>query len=163
RYSAVWQKPAMERFPPLFKRSRAPSSLTRRRSIRRLSMPSVRTRTRYISVVRSLLGREGIGLRSGGSSSFVARVGVLLLPHWQEAQIAPLLAVMKKLNEEIRAADDRLAKRAKANAVVRRLCTVPGVGIVTAVAFRATLDEAERFRGAHQVECYLGLVPREMS
>jgi transposase len=44
-----------------------------------------------------------------------------------------------------------------------RLCTAPGVGVVTAVAFRATLDEAGRFRGAHQVECYLGLVPREMS
>jgi len=27
----------------------------------------------------------------------------------------------------------------------------------------ATLDTAERFRGAHQVEAYLGLVPRERS
>jgi transposase len=123
----------------------------------------VRTRTGYISVVRSLLRREGIGVRSGGSSSFVARVGELSLPHWLECEIAPLLTVMEKLNEEIRAADDRLAKRAKADAVVRHLCTVPGVGVVTAIAFRATLDEAERFRGAHQVECYLGLVPREMS
>jgi transposase len=123
----------------------------------------VRTRTRYISVVRSLLRREGIGVRSGGSSSFVARVGELSLPHWLEAQIAPLLAVMNKLNEQIRAADDRIGRGAKKDAVVRRLCTAPGVGIVTAVAFRATLDEAERFRGAHQVQCYLGLVPREMS
>jgi transposase len=123
----------------------------------------VRTRTRYISVVRSLLRREGIGVRSGGSSSFVARVGELSLPHWLQCEIAPVLAVMEKLNEEIRAADDRLAKRAKADAVVRRLCTAPGVGVVTAIGFRATLDEAGRFRGAHQVQCYLGLVPREMS
>ena len=42
----------------------------------------VRTRTRYISLVRSLLRREGIGMRSGGTSSFVARVGELLLPPW---------------------------------------------------------------------------------
>lgn len=34
---------------------------------------------------------------------------------------------------------------------------------MTAVAFRAVLDDAGRFRGAHQVECYLGLVPRETS
>jgi hypothetical protein len=61
----------------------------------------VGTRTRYISVVRSLLRREGIGVRSGGSSSFVARVGELLLPQWLESEIAPLLAVMEKLNEEI--------------------------------------------------------------
>jgi transposase len=123
----------------------------------------VGTRTRYISVVRALLRREGIGVRSGGSSTFQARVRELSLPQWLEAEISPLLAVMEKLNEEIRAADDGIAKRAKADAVARRLCTAPGVGVVTAVAFRATLDEAGRFRGAHQVECYLGLVPREMS
>ncbi|MET1083524.1 MAG: transposase [Burkholderiales bacterium] len=55
------------------------------------------------------------------------------------------------------------AGRAREDEVVGRLCTAPGVGVVTAVAFRAALDEAVRFRGAHQVECYLGLVPRERS
>jgi transposase len=93
----------------------------------------------------------------------IVRVSELSLPQWLEAEIAPLLAVMEKLNEEIRAADGRIAKRAREDTVVRRLCTAPGVGVVTAVGFRAALDEAGRFRGAHQVECYLGLVPREMS
>jgi transposase len=37
------------------------------------------------------------------------------------------------------------------------------VGTVTAVAFVATLDQVERFERAHQVESYLGLVPRERS
>src|SRR5215467_6491593 len=73
----------------------------------------VRTRTRYISLVRSLLRREGIRMRSGAASSFSARVGELSLPQWLAAEIAPLLAVMEKLNEEIRAADDRIAKRAR--------------------------------------------------
>ena len=123
----------------------------------------VRTRTRYISLVRSLLRREGIRMRSGAASSFSARVGELSLAQWLAAVMAPLLAVMEKLNEEIRAAEDRIAKRAREDEVVGRLCTAPGVGVVTAVAFRATLDEAGRFRGAHPVECYLGLVPREMS
>jgi transposase len=77
--------------------------------------------------------------------------------------MAPVLAVMDKLNEEIRAADDRIAKRAREDEVVGRLCTAPGVGVVTAVAFRAALDEAGRFRGAHQVECYLGLVKPAVS
>jgi transposase len=121
----------------------------------------VRTRRRYISVVRSLLRREGIGVRNGGSSSFMARVGEVSLPQWLEAEIAPLLVVMETLNEEIRAADHRIARRAKKDAVVRRLCTAPGVGTVTAAAFRATLDEAGRLGGAHQAQCYLGLVPRE--
>lgn len=34
---------------------------------------------------------------------------------------------------------------------------------MTAVSFLATLDQASRFHGAHQVESYLGLVPMEWS
>ena len=40
---------------------------------------------------------------------------------------------------------------------------MPQIGPVTAVSFVATLDDAGRFRGAHQVEAYVGLVPREWS
>jgi transposase len=43
------------------------------------------------------------------------------------------------------------------------LRTAPNIGPVTAAAFVATLDEARRFRRAHQVEAYLGLVPGEWS
>src|SRR5438552_344849 len=46
---------------------------------------------------------------------------------------------------------------------VRRLCTVPGVGSVTAVAYVATIDHPHRFPHARQVAGYLGLVPRELS
>ena len=41
--------------------------------------------------------------------------------------------------------------------------TAPGVGPVTAAAFVATLDDVGRFRDAHQVMSYLGLVPSERS
>ena len=34
---------------------------------------------------------------------------------------------------------------------------------MTAAAFVAALDDAPRFRRAHEVEAYLGLVPRELS
>ena len=47
--------------------------------------------------------------------------------------------------------------------MVQRLTTAPGVGPLIATAFVATLDEAGRFGGAHQVESYLGLVPSEHS
>src|SRR5262249_21634777 len=50
-----------------------------------------------------------------------------------------------------------------ADAVARRLTTAPGVGPVTGAAFVATVDDVTRFRGAHQVEAYLGLVPCEWS
>jgi transposase len=40
---------------------------------------------------------------------------------------------------------------AAADPVTRRLATVPGVGPVTAVAFRATLDDIARFARPGQV------------
>ena len=42
----------------------------------------------------------------------------------------------------------------------RRLMTVPGVGVVTAVTFRHTIDDPTRFRSAQTVGAYLGLTPR---
>ena len=43
------------------------------------------------------------------------------------------------------------------------LQSVPNIGPVTAAAFVAALDDAHRFGRAHEVEAYVGLVPREWS
>src|ERR1700716_2644428 len=43
---------------------------------------------------------------------------------------------------------------------LRRFMTVPGVGPVTALAFRSTIDEPDRFKRARDVGPYLGLTPR---
>jgi len=101
--------------------------------------------------------------RPAPSPSFARRVEAAGLPAHTLAQIEPLLVVLKALGEQIRAADRRLEKIARADAVVQRLCSVPGVGPVVATTFASTLDEASRFLGAKHVRSYLGLVPREYS
>jgi len=123
----------------------------------------VRTRSRYISVIRARLRGEGWRLRSGDVTSFVARVNELPLEPELLAQVQPLLRVMELVNREIARADRSLERKAKADPVVRRLESVPQVGPITALAFVAALDDVSRFRNAHQVESYLGLVPREHS
>jgi transposase len=50
------------------------------------------------------------------------------------------VALLRPLNAAIAAADARVARRLAGDPVARRLATTPGVGPVTAVAFRATLD-----------------------
>ena len=42
----------------------------------------------------------------------------------------------------------------------RHLMTVPGVGPLTALAFRATVDRPDRFRRSRDVGAHLGLTPR---
>ena len=123
----------------------------------------VRTRSRYISVVRSLLRREGLRVRSGEAKSFGRRVGELAVPQALASATEPLLVVLEHVNHQIDRADRELAHRVTEDPDLRRLTTVPGVGPVTATTFKATLDEVSRFRRAGQVSAYLGLVPRERS
>jgi len=123
----------------------------------------VRTRSRYISVVRSLLRREGLRVRGGEAKSFGRRVGELEVPPALASAIEPLLVVLAHVNQQIDRADRELARRVTEDPDLRRLTTLPGVGPVTATTFKATVDEVERFRGAGQVAAYLGLVPRERS
>ena len=71
--------------------------------------------------------------------------------------------MLSTLNEQIRKADERLAEVVRGDEVVKRLCSVPGVGPVIATTFAATLDGDARFHGAKHVRSYLGLMPREYS
>ena len=123
----------------------------------------VRSRTRWISVVRTLLRQHGYRLRSGAAESFLSRVAELELSADLQAEIEPLLRAMHSVNAQLATLEQRTETMAQGDEVVERLRTAPGVGPLTALAFVATLDEVERFDNAHQVESYLGLVPREWS
>jgi len=121
------------------------------------------TRTSYINLIRAILRSHGLRLRSGVAESFIKRVEELEIPGRLKSQVAPLLALMAPLNKQIRWSDRLLGMIVKGNEVVERLCTLPGVGPVTASAFVSTIDKVERFQGSHQLESYLGLVPSEYS
>lgn len=127
----------------------------------------VRTRTRYVAVLKALVRRDGLRLTTGDAERTAAKFAVLdatgVVSDTLRAEVAPLLAVLAPLDDQIAAADRRLTVGAAADAVVQRLTTAPGIGPVTATAFVATLDDVGRFRDAHQVMAYLGLVPSERS
>ena len=62
----------------------------------------VRTRTKFISLTRALLRREGIGIRSGGTPTFAKRVEELTLPAHLALEVAPLLTMLEQLTAQIR-------------------------------------------------------------
>jgi transposase len=123
----------------------------------------VGARTKLLNTVRGWLRGQGRRPRGGDVRSFTARVRALYaetpLPTYVERQ----LRTIEALTVEICAADRDVAATAKADAIARRLMTVPGVGPTTSLRFVAALDEISRFGGAHAVESYLGLVPGEHS
>ncbi len=102
-------------------------------------------------------------MRSGGAATFVDRVGELELASHLKQLVEPLLEIMDDVSERLKEMDRKLAEAARSDEVTRRLCTMPGVGPVTAISFKAVVDRVERFDKAHRLESYLGLVPGERS
>ncbi|WP_341758651.1 transposase [Candidatus Tisiphia endosymbiont of Ditula angustiorana] len=49
----------------------------------------------------------------------------------------------------------------KKDADCKLLTTVPRVGIITAMTYKATLDDARRFEESSAVGAYMGLTPRQ--
>ena len=54
----------------------------------------------------------------------------------------------------------RLRAHARNDTVCRRLMTVPGVGVITALCYMTVIDEQARFAKSRSVGTYLGLTPR---
>jgi transposase len=123
----------------------------------------VRTRTKFIALTGALLRREGLRVRSGNADHFLRRVAEVETGDSLQARLQPLLRLLAEVQDELKAADRRIADIVRDDPVIQRLCSVPGVGPITATAFVATIDTIDRFAGAHQLESYLGLVPSERS
>jgi transposase len=123
----------------------------------------VRTRTRWINVVRALLRREGYSVPSGAPESFHDRVQELELPGELRALVTSLLSLMGSLNEQVAKLDRETASLGKEDPRVRLLQTAPMIGVHTSAAYVALIDDVARFPKAHKLESYLGLVPSEWS
>lgn len=123
----------------------------------------VQNRTRLVNLCRALLRQQGIAVRTGAAKRFPLRVAELDLEPVMADVIAPLVEQVRVLTMRIARLDGYLATLAEKDTEVERLCTVPGVGPVTAAMFICTLDRPDRFRNARGVRGFLGLVPREDS
>ena len=73
--------------------------------------------------------------------------------------VEPLLVVRRVLREQLAILHRRLLAIVQDDEVCRRLMTVPGVGPVVALTYRATVDVPARFRNSKAVGAILGLTP----
>ena len=106
---------------------------------------------------------RGFGIRIGrvGRAGFAARIRELLADEPKLLQvIEPVLAVQAALLAQRDVLHRMVLQAVREEEVCRRLMTVPGVGPITALAFRATVDQAERFARSRDVGAHFGLTPR---
>lgn len=133
------------------------------RQILRSRRQLVQQRSGTISLIRSLLRQDGYRLPASSSARVPARLALLEVPPGLRETIAPLARMVETLTTEVDGMDARLATLAKADPIVQRLQSVPGVGLIVALTFRAFVDDVGRFTSAGQVSAAIGLVPREDS
>ena len=125
----------------------------------------VEARTKLINTVRGYLRTELKRVGSGSSKCFPQRVRKVLLedPCGLSDFVEHTLLAIEAMTEQIQQLDKSLETLAKANPICQRLQTVPGVGVMTSLAFIYAVDDITRFPNAHQLESYLGLTPGERS
>ena len=75
--------------------------------------------------------------------------------------VEPLLVVRRVLREQFVIQHRRLLAIVRDDEVCRRLMTVPGVGPVVALTYRATVDVPARFRNSKAVGAVFGLTPSQ--
>jgi transposase len=111
--------------------------------------------------VRSLLKENGQLFPRAIGGQFRERVREMLSEsHPLRATVESLLVIHERVGEEQTTLDTRVRILAKSDQTTRRLMTVPGIGVITALTFRHTIDDPSRFRSAASVGAYLGLTPR---
>jgi transposase len=106
---------------------------------------------------------RNFGLRVGivGVAKFETRIRELIADEADLAAIAePLLIARRVLREQLGVLHRRLLAVVREDEVCRRLMTVPGVGPVVALTFRATVDVPARFKSSKAVGAVFGLTPR---
>jgi transposase len=123
----------------------------------------VQQRSGAVSLLRSLLRQSGYRLGTGSCETVPARVARLAVTGELADTLAPLCRHIAALTSEIQAFDARVQTRTAGDAIVARLRSVPGIGVIVATSFRAFVDRHERFAHAGQVSAAIGLVPREDS
>ena len=119
--------------------------------------------SKAIAIENDLRGTlRNFGLKVGvvGAAKFEARIKELVegLPDLA-LLIEPLLVVRRALREQFTILHRRLLAMVRDDEVCRRLMTIPGIGPVVALTYRATIDVPARFRNSRAVGAVLGLTP----
>jgi transposase len=109
--------------------------------------------------IRGLLKNLGLVIGRAKFNVFAVRAGELIADRPElVAAVRPLLAARLSIEQQIGDLDRKVLKLAREDAQVRRFMTVPGVGAITALSFKATIDDPTRFKRSRSVGAYKAML-----
>ncbi len=121
----------------------------------------VAVRSTMINCVRGMVKSVGGRLPSASSECFATKVREQV-PARIRAALLPLLKQIDSATVRIRAYDKAIEKLAQKKYPKTELMRqIPGVGVVTSLAFALTIDDPYRFRKSRDVGSYLGFRPKQ--
>jgi transposase len=137
-------------------------------SLHRLRAQWMSTRLRYINTLRGLLRELGLFIPLGAQVARTQIAQTLAEPQCKlPAGLQPLLAGMLEdidhFEQRIEEVERQLAAVTREDPIVHRLRQIPGVGLLTSTALRASVGGIERFKSPRRFASWLGLTPREHS
>lgn len=135
------------------------------RTLLHLRQTAVEERTHVINSLRGHLKVYGIKFSKKAGKSFREKVEKAvkeLRPRVQKA-IESLLNILDTLNKEIKVLSKDVESLAAADEDVKLLETIDGVGPITALAFKAEIDNPNRFEDSKDAAAYIGLTPSQYS
>jgi transposase len=115
-------------------------------------------RTDLKNQVRSVLKTFGFLVSESVEKGFEAKVrGTMTRQPLLQKMVSPLMEVLRTVQEQVTALDKLLEDYAENDKTCSHLMTIPGIGVVTAVAFTSAVDDPKRFKKSRSVGAYFGL------
>jgi transposase len=122
----------------------------------------VKMRTMAMNMLLFMASSRGISLRTQLTSKRgQTRLAQLALPQPLNSQRDELLQLLQTLDEKIKTVERWLTQQTKTDLAVQRLQTHPGIGLLTSICVRYTLEQMDRFITTRQVSAFAGFDPME--
>jgi transposase len=135
------------------------------RTLLHMRQTAIEEKTHIINSLRGHLKVYGIKFSKKAGKRFrkmVEEAVANLSPRIQRA-VQNLLNILDTLNKEIQSLSKEVESVASSNEDVQLLQTIDGVGPITALAFKAEVDDPRRFEDSKDVAAYIGLTPSQYS
>lgn len=125
----------------------------------------VRIRLDIESHIRGTLKTFGIKLGEVAMGGFADRVRAGIEGQGKMVQqvMRTMLKARDGILEQLAVMDKKCGSLARKDEVCKRLMTIPGVGVISALAFKAEIDDPTRFRKSRDVGAHLGLTPQRFA
>lgn len=122
----------------------------------------VKMRTMVVNMLLFMASSRGVTMRTQlQSKRGQAKLAQLPLPQPLATQRDELLSLLQHLDQKINTIERWLEQQTKQDVAVQRLQTHPGIGLLTSICVRYTLEQVDRFANTRKVSAFAGFDPMQ--